>query len=435
MLDAPSLVAINCYFSHFKLKHPYSVRFLSVSQLDEPLFVFQNVEQIEIQNQPNVLDLNSLQQFGQLKVLKMRSLLSEDRDLADKLKELIGANKHLKIYCLEMELDEHGLDLNSTAFARTILERLVYSYEKMDNNLDWITAINYNDLIDLINSSLPPTLFSKLNNIQTIVASSQITDPYLFACFVADCPVLSCLETRFSQLDERFFDQLPAFSCLSKLTIYGTQELDFRFISRMFHLQSLSTNLDIAWSEDFRLDRLKFLEVIDFKLCGHQFFIKKEGHDRWSCHNDHPIKPRFKYRYTHNDFGDSRLPGRELCFQEMAEWCTCLRIESTYKSNNYSTYSRQKREFKEESDENIRIFIFVIFIVFFVFWCFSSSPQSDQSDQQYSSPGGTGFIGFWRLGSSGSSKKVISGTSSSSSSSSSVSSRSGSFRGGGFRRG
>ena len=299
IIDAPNLIAFdnNSGFddasSYFEFSHPYSVRSLSVYQLDDHLSIFINLEYLEI-NHPNMLDPNSLRVFSKLKVLKMRSLLYEDRDLLYKLKELIFKNKHLKIYCLGvrmtegMELDEYNLDAqlnthhHSNVFNRTNLGHLINNYEKLDDNLDWISAINYNDLISLTNT-LPSTIFNKFSNIQHIVSDSKINNPRLFAYFVGDCAVLTCLETKFSQLEQPFFDQLPTFSCLSKLTIYRTKELDFHFISRMFHLKNLSTNQDIAWQEDFNLDRLKFLEVIDFKISGNLFYVKKEGRDLWRC--------------------------------------------------------------------------------------------------------------------------------------------------------
>lgn len=344
VIDAPNLVAFdnNSGFeqasSFFEFRHPQSVKFLSVYQLDDNLTIFGNAEQLEI-NHPNMLDPNALREFSHLRVLKMRSLLYEDRDLLYKLKELIFKNKHLKIYCLGvrmtegMELDEYNLDaqLNSQSnvFSRTNLSHLINHYETLDDGLDWISSINYNDLISLTNAALPPTIFRKFSNIRSIISDSKITNPRLFAYFVGDCAVLSCLETKFSQLDQPFFDQLPTFSCLSKLTIYRTKELDFQFISRMFHLKYLSTNQDIAWKEEFDLDRLKFLEVIDFKISGNLFYVKKEGRDLWSFHDDHPDKNRPKYRFTRDDVGDSRLPDRELCYRELADWCARLRSGST----------------------------------------------------------------------------------------------------------
>ena len=344
VIDTPQLVAFdnNSGFeqpsSFFEFRYPQSVKYLSVYQLDDNISIFSNVEQFEI-NHPNMLDPNSLRAYPHLRVLKMRSLLYEDRDLLYKLKELIFKNKHLEIYCLGvrmtegMELDEYNLDaqlnVHSNVFSRTNLAHLINHYEKLDDNLDWISALNYNDLISLTNSALPQTIFRKFSNIRSIISDSKITNPRLFAYFVGDCAVLSCLETKFSQLDQPWFDQLPTFSCLSKLTIYRTKELDFQFISRMFHLKYLSTNQDIAWEDSFNLDRLKFLEVIDFKISGNLFFVKKEGRDLWSFHDDHPDKNRPKFRFTRDDVGDSRLPDRELTYRELADWCARLRSGST----------------------------------------------------------------------------------------------------------
>ena len=258
---------------------------------------------------------------------------------------------------------------------------------------------------------------NKLNNIQAIVSDSQISDPPLFARFVGNCAVLSSLETRFSQLDQQFFDQLPTFSCLSNLTIFRseTHELNFGFVSRMFHLKTLSTNQEIVWSEHFRLDRLKFLEVIDFKTGGgNQFFFKGKAYDP---HNEHPIKPTFTYK----NFDNSRLPDREHCSREiisqpsMDEWRPPWRDDVEQQSNSNDG---------EMFCALICSFIFIGGIL----WALISL-LSDYEGSSSSSGGFWGF-GFWRFGRGRSSGR-------SSGKSSGGGRGGGGFRGGGggFRKG
>ena len=164
VLDTPSLVAFDNdsgfpqpASDYLEFKHPRSVRFLSVYQLDDYLAgVLSNVCQLEI-SQASFVALNLLSKFDHLEVLRMRCLVSEDQDLVAKLRELMSCEKrqrHLKIYSLGMRLDEYNLDYgHSSAFSRTNLERLIYNYARLDDHLDWINTVNYNDLMNLTNGS------------------------------------------------------------------------------------------------------------------------------------------------------------------------------------------------------------------------------------------------------------------------------------------
>lgn len=281
-IDTPNLHSLYIYqhndYRHkidrlIKIKHPHSIRYLKMRWYEsiEPTFV--NLETLELITD-NLLDINDLTKYKNLKTLKVINMEKEDD-----LKYLFIMLDDLDVFLCGVRLkeldkfDEYQLydKANSLAFQ-------LDNYEELEYNMDFIKKADYKSILRLSNQ--PNDVFRKYANIQLILirhVTSEESD--LFINFMKACPNLCNLEVRKSSLDEKFFNQLPEFCSISNLIIKYQEGFGFKFIAKMPYLVRLQTDEEVLIDEDLNLNNLKYLREIRFR--SGMIKIVKEGKDKY----------------------------------------------------------------------------------------------------------------------------------------------------------
>lgn len=289
-IHTPSLIALNINNHYFSLKNleiinPTSIKYLKLSNYEkivETIFN-SNLQYLECDCFYDIDVQTFLIKFYNLKELR---ILNDNRiNFMYLLFEL--KNEKMKVFYRGIEL------INLTKFEE--LRKLIKSYgntlsiqlsnyELLDYNLNYVDKINYNEVINLINHNVLTIdqFFKKYSNIRSIIIKDEIENQNELNKFIKSCYNLDTLTILRSNLDQSFYDNLPIFTSLSRLEITENTKLNFEFISRMFNLRFLITNLEIKISKCLNLNRLRNLQKIEFKTNDKLFTIYKNNRNNYT---------------------------------------------------------------------------------------------------------------------------------------------------------
>ena len=190
---------------------------------------------------------------------------------------------NLKIYFLSIQLNSQMINLN----AEFRVEDLhIQNYQNLAIKLNWLTELNYSKLMNLTSNQLPPDLFDKYVNIQS-VSANKISSQYHFIQFLANIKNLCKLELTNSHVRQEFYDTyLPyASKKLIELIIRerAFNSINFQFLINLKELYHFYTNLNIDLNSVLQLliDRPNCLNLIYFKFKFLTFFIEKKENDHY----------------------------------------------------------------------------------------------------------------------------------------------------------
>ena len=113
-------------------------------------------------------------------------------------------------------------------------------------------------------------MFKKFELLTKVEATSEIKNPKQFANFLAACKFLGKLYLNNAQLPQEFYDQLPSITSLYDLEVRGAQcqDLNFRFVSRMFRLKRL-------WSDQHLITAIQKGDLDLARFAGIDFIADK----------------------------------------------------------------------------------------------------------------------------------------------------------------
>lgn len=264
------------------IKHPTSVKFLEIESFCQDTAMFSNLEHLELVYSRFLLDFDPLK-FKNLKKLTLQStntvrrfehLFSLKDDFLKNLKFILrGVNvKEIEViseYCEGYEL-LYQID----------------NYGDLEDNLNFITDISYNELEFLLPNEQPSNLLKKFSNIQRIKINKEVKDENRLIHFIKECSNLTSLEVQKASLNQQFYNRLSLVSLLISLEINeDNTKLNYRFIMKMPYLSYLQTNEDVLISEKLNLNNLEHLKRLDLKIKNSSVSIAKTNRDEYSVVN------------------------------------------------------------------------------------------------------------------------------------------------------
>ena len=286
-LDLPNLQALflNCRsYENIKFNYPGSIQYLSLYFYNDYFLKFKNIEYLECYAAYD-LSWRELRNYLKLKVI---IILIDGAELIETTKQNTELNKqNLKIYQKNL-LVVDGKEINNYDLSGGKLHDLMNNYAKTTSSLNFVELIDYNVLMRSVNYKLPVDFFKKFNSIEKIEVF-YMEDEKQLKQFIKRCLNLKSLSVNKSKLSQQFYEELPSLTSLSYLDVWLFKkvedeeiELNFKFINRMFNLIEFKTNKQLNLNEEFDLNRLRYLERIEFQIdVVNRFHVKKLGRDRY----------------------------------------------------------------------------------------------------------------------------------------------------------
>lgn len=285
IIDTPNLHTMSIHhFNRYeraidnliKFVHPQSIKHLKIScnDYDKNAVIFSNLQTLEIaeciHEGIEVDDILSFKHLTKLRITKPYEALIK------KLEKLFVLKKP------ELEVVIAGV---KTVAANNIyyplLEFQINSYEDLEDNLNFVRKIDYNDLILAFlfkGRSLPADLFKKYTNIQNLLIDGQVENKNELLSFISACSNLIHLEIRGSLLSQHFFDLLPTITSLNYLCIMEFKlriKLNFGFIMKMPYLEQFNTDQDMMIDKNLNFRDLKSIKKIAFRIEGREISLSK----------------------------------------------------------------------------------------------------------------------------------------------------------------
>lgn len=295
MIDTPKLLSLsvrhdgNVIDEMIKFECPSSIKYLRIQSCVQ-MDIFSLFNNLEILELGTISGFKSeyLSKFKSLKKLKINY---RNEDYNDKLKELFL----FKDNDLEIILDGVRISDVDKINEPRINDRLHYqmlNYNALEDDLNYVGSIRYNDLIYLLSNSQPADLFRKYNNIQWLIISGKVQNENHLLTFISQSPNLFNLRTDGSLLSQQFFDKLPAICTLTSLRICEISDgfidkfFNFKFITRMPYLIYFYTDQELKIYEE--LKNLKYLRKLNFAIRSLQnralVRVEKVNRDKYLIH-------------------------------------------------------------------------------------------------------------------------------------------------------
>lgn len=224
-------------------------------------------------------------------MFKIRIDISSKRDFLLRVCKQNQAlnNRNIKFYYENNLIEDICEFLSSNKLVEDdIFRHYMDNYDEIEDDLDWITRINYSRLI---NYKIPSDFFEKFYNIQEIRTTASIVDQKAFSEFTSNCVNLNILELINSNLNQNFYNQLPNICSISHLKINEDKifKMDFKFILKMSNLINFETNQELVLDDHFDLDNSN-LFILKFKINKSWFKMHKNDDESGSyyCNYNDP---------------------------------------------------------------------------------------------------------------------------------------------------
>ena len=353
----PRLKALGLCTYHtksFEFSHPLALVHLETYSYNNDLAIFSNVIYLECFDS---LDEEILGVFPKLRTLRIESRnsvtqLLQQRNAHERL-AANGERRRLDIYQFGVLL-KHGHELDSEMlndykrYYDLYLRRQPFylrNYRLLTEPLRHAENMNYDQLADWIAAEHSDmtrfsVFYERFNDIRSVSVGKSVADRFQLIRLIYNSPNLCTLKLTDSGLDNRFYSTLPEISCLFCLHVYEQQYvgLNFEFIGRMKLLQTFRTNQDLVLTDEFDLDTVKHLRLLEFRI-----------NDRAILISVHRYNPAFKYLVR---FENWAALAQKRTFAELVEWCTAFQnrdqdvIVTEYLNVNRPPRTRRSRMFK-----------------------------------------------------------------------------------------
>ena len=296
-VDAPRLHSLMLFDGQndceFEIDHPASVKSLYVDKFRQNLLRFENVEELTIGRRFDG-EQDLLSAFPQLRTLRITAASRKNfsyKRLAAIQREVRSNGRDLQIICYGIQLiDGHefdGFDFERDVFEgynneKLFVDSIVQNFDKTEDNLSrtlyakldfhYIKRFAYENLANCLKMCKIPAglMFKKFETLTKLEATSEIKNPKQLANFLAGCKFLGKLHLNNTELPQEFYDELPSITSLYDLEVRGAQcqDLNFRFVSRMFRLRRL-------WSDQHLMTAIQNGDLDMARFAGIDFITNK----------------------------------------------------------------------------------------------------------------------------------------------------------------
>lgn len=312
--------------------YPLTVEYLEINQYCPYLMKFKNL--VYLKCEYDLFDLNILTNLPKLKKFVTLVDLTELRSIVF-LKLLIVRKRKLKrndlkIFCDCFEVlkpsDINTICLSSIRGSFPFLQTL----DRIDFTLFPIYVLGFEPLLELI--KLTHRLYNRMQFIQMITIEKRVIYQANWLSFMSHCLSLSRLVVRNTNLNQLFYNKLPQVCSLVLLETYDKRDLNlnFEFINKMFNLLSFKTDQQLSLDSNLELNRLKYLDLIQFKI-----------------QQDDVIIIKFE-RNSYELFVNDELKSKKLTFEQLIELCKKWKKRTKI----HMTRSRIKRLKRKSVDDN-----------------------------------------------------------------------------------
>ena len=274
-LNTPNLIAFkatNTNLTRFRFIYPRSLRQMELRTLEYGMSKFVNVKSLYCSNGYSLA--NIISQLPNLEYLGF-DVISKEMIAYLRKQRKVQRRPDLKllfngINIEEMDKIDNYIDQNAfNKLDKT--EIYLDNYSKFDV-LPFIIRMNYNELINYFNGTLPTDFFIKFINVRTLfVDAKSIVNHDQLVDFIINCKYLRTLSIENTiSLGQHFFNHLHRncpFLVDLKLKLDPDDELDLEFIYNLSFLLEFSINrcLDYELIRTTYL-RLKYFEIFEFTL-------------------------------------------------------------------------------------------------------------------------------------------------------------------------
>lgn len=303
LIETPNLHSLDIKKSDLertKFQYPLSIKYLIIDTYVACMSMFTNLECIDFYF---FLHSKSDDIFKLKKLKKIRFNFYVANNSANELEDLFRSKSDLDVVLYGVKLKE--IAKVNEFFTKSILVFQMDNYDDLEDDLNFIRHIRYNDIKLLLSSNQPFDLFNKYTNIQKLEIDSKVKDSNQLINFLRGHTNFHHLIVKRTSLNQQFYDQLPVIKRLSVLEIRDEEDsnLDFGFILKIPYLRLLSIEQDIPISRTFNLNNLKYLRRLNFMIFGKDLILQKRGRDKYRIDSNSSIEEALqknvKY-YDHN---------------------------------------------------------------------------------------------------------------------------------------
>ena len=271
-------------FNCLEIKHPSTIIHLETDLYGEELAIFKNVEHLEtfyfkLIEESTLINLRSLKSFSFNETIENCCFdLNENNDeifnaikniLKRFMKQKSSLKMHnLKVYFTGVQITDNVDEINFDSIQQYIDTDLEMNYEqfymnnyrRLADTLPFIYEVNYTNLMNVTNE-IPNGYFSKFNYLKNVKSENVVNQAH-FLQFLKNLPNLECLNLKYANLNQHFYNSLCAFCSLTSFILEEKEELqlNYEFLSEFKILE----NLDI--DQELSLQSLKSLLKSVLKL-------------------------------------------------------------------------------------------------------------------------------------------------------------------------
>ena len=350
MIDCPSLAFLslafkqNDYLDNVRFEHLASIRYLRINRLINNVSIFKNIECLECKYDSDI-SVDDLSNFIRLKEVKFRRRKdAENSNLTKIIEYKTTLNEQFKIYHAGIEVladakllpfDEKKLAEFDYYFTKLLIAER-NSPNLLADNLSWIRQIQYTNLMNLIkifcNENFNLLKFLDRLNVKEIKLDRRVEDQGYFISFIKNCLNLNSLHLLSSNLDQKFFEELPGLSSsLSYLVVIdqlNAPELNFEFVNRIYNLEHLVTSREIDL-EEVELEKLIHLRTIEF-------FIKSHKQIRIETYKKSYLLKLISGKYDL----DIKIPESEINYKECIELYLNIKKQLETKQSKFRKWTK-----------------------------------------------------------------------------------------------
>lgn len=281
VLTLPKLKALkNDCFDWITLSHPDTITHIEVSDYDEAFGAGNNANSL---TNVEYLKIDQNIRWGDEILLenpKLKTLLCNqfDSDYYDDSLELLrefieqkrtSKRSELQIFFQSVELvDVHKID--ECPSPQSILAFQMSNYDYLCDNISYgeRDSLDYNELMTLVEGSLPDDFFEKFRNIPSVFVSSGAVNQEHLLKFLQKLKFLKTLCLRNTFLDQNFYDGLYEVGQLTDLIFSkSTLIVSFDFLFKLKLLETMSIYQESPELLDASLalfNELKYFREVEF---------------------------------------------------------------------------------------------------------------------------------------------------------------------------
>lgn len=270
-LMTPKLEMLKCYdMESINFYYRNTINHLEVVFYNRVALTLNNIEHLNVKwgLLPNQHILSAYPKLTTI-ICNKFDYNSED-DVEDSMNTLCHfvEQKHkrpeLKTYFQSVELVDCD-KIEEYESAASILSFQINNYNSLCDNIAFDSEVDYNELMRLVNGTLPDDFYQKYFNIPSVSVEGKIKSKEHLVQFLKKLDYLKLLRLEETRLDQTFYDGLNVITRLTELYIIekGRSNINYDFLLKLEILETFSTDRDSP--EFFNLTLALFRQLKYFR--------------------------------------------------------------------------------------------------------------------------------------------------------------------------